>query len=98
LFSNVNDDVKITLLLLDTESESEPVLLNVYGVPELIPRIEFRQPILAGRYDNPIPPRFLAPIDILKIPAQTMPTVFTVAWALIVMVFGVFNNQHSFTA
>jgi hypothetical protein len=25
---------------------------------------------LAGRYDNPIPPRFLAPIDSLKIPAQ----------------------------
>ncbi len=24
---------------------------------------------LAGRYDKPIPPRFLAPIDILKIPA-----------------------------
>jgi hypothetical protein len=24
---------------------------------------------LAGRYDNPIPPRFLAPIDFLKIPA-----------------------------
>jgi hypothetical protein len=24
---------------------------------------------LAGRYDNPIPPRFLAPIDCLKIPA-----------------------------
>ncbi len=24
---------------------------------------------LAGRYDNPIPPRFLAPIDGLKIPA-----------------------------
>jgi hypothetical protein len=24
---------------------------------------------LAGRYDNPIPPRFLAPIDSLKIPA-----------------------------
>ncbi len=23
---------------------------------------------LAGRYDNPIPPRFLAPIDFLKIP------------------------------
>jgi hypothetical protein len=22
-----------------------------------------------GRYDNPIPPRFLAPIDFLKIPA-----------------------------
>ncbi len=27
---------------------------------------------LAGRYDNPIPPRFLAPIDSLKIPAQAM--------------------------
>ncbi len=25
---------------------------------------------LAGRYDNPIPTRFLAPIDCLKIPAQ----------------------------
>ncbi len=25
---------------------------------------------LAGRYDNPIPPGFLAPIDCLKIPAQ----------------------------
>ncbi len=24
----------------------------------------------AGRYDNPIPPRFLVPIDYLKIPAQ----------------------------
>jgi hypothetical protein len=26
--------------------------------------------LLAGRYDNPIRPRFLAPIDCLKIPAQ----------------------------
>ncbi len=25
---------------------------------------------MAGRYDNPIPPRFLAPLDSLKIPAQ----------------------------
>ncbi len=25
---------------------------------------------LTGRYDNPVPPRFLAPIDCLKIPAQ----------------------------
>ncbi len=28
---------------------------------------------LAGRYDNPIPPRSLAPIDSLKIPAQPLP-------------------------
>ncbi len=27
---------------------------------------------LAGRYDNPIPPQFLAPIYFLKIPAQRM--------------------------
>jgi hypothetical protein len=27
---------------------------------------------LAGRYDNPLPPRFLAPIASLKIPAQTL--------------------------
>jgi hypothetical protein len=25
---------------------------------------------LAGRYDIPIPPRFLAPVDSIKIPAQ----------------------------
>ncbi len=42
----------------------EPVLLNVYGALELMPRNEFR------RYENPIPPRCLAPIDFLKIPAQ----------------------------
>jgi hypothetical protein len=49
---------------------SEPVLLNVYGAPELIPRNEFRQPMcLAGWYKNPISPRCLAPIDFLKIPA-----------------------------
>ncbi len=28
---------------------------------------------LAGRYDNPLPSRFLAPIDCLKIPAQSSP-------------------------
>jgi hypothetical protein len=49
---------------------SEPVFLNVYGAQESIPRNEFRQPIVPGRYNNPIPPRFLAPIDCLKIPAQ----------------------------
>jgi hypothetical protein len=27
---------------------------------------------LAGRYDNPLPPRFLAPIDSLKIPALSI--------------------------
>ncbi len=26
---------------------------------------------LAGRYDNPLPPRYLAPIDSLKITAQS---------------------------
>jgi hypothetical protein len=38
-----------------------------------MPRHQFRQPMysLAGRYDNPIPTRCLAPIDFLKIPALT---------------------------
>ncbi len=43
------------------------------------PRIDSKEPIppdcvcsLAGRYDNPIPTRFLAPIDSLKIPAQIL--------------------------
>ncbi len=56
---------------------------SCYGAEESIPRNQFRQPMqpcnrsqgmnsaslcsLAGRYDNPIPTRFLAPIDCLKI-------------------------------
>ncbi len=43
----------------------EPVFLNVYGAQESIPRNEFRQPKLAGRYDYPIPLRILGPIDSL---------------------------------
>ncbi len=33
--------------------------------------IDSKECSLAGRYDNPIPPRFLAPIDCIKIPAQS---------------------------
>ncbi len=52
-------------------STPEPVFLNVYGAQESIPRNNSASLCsLAGRYDNPIPPRFLAPIDTLKIPAQ----------------------------
>jgi hypothetical protein len=40
----------------------EPVFLNVYGAHESIPRNECLCS-LAGRYDNPIPARCLAPID-----------------------------------
>jgi hypothetical protein len=50
---------------------TEPVFLNIYG-----PRNRFQGLnsaslccSLAGRYDNPIPTRCLAPIDCLKIPA-----------------------------
>jgi hypothetical protein len=50
-------------------ASSEPVFLNAYWAPELTPKKEFRFS-LAGRSDNPIPPRFLAPKDFLKIPAQ----------------------------
>ncbi len=53
--------------------QAEPVFLNVYEAQESIPGNEFRQHMycsLAGRYDNPIPTRFLALIDYLKIPTQ----------------------------
>jgi hypothetical protein len=56
----------------EERESSEPVFLNIYGTQESIPRNEFRQPMycsLAGQYDSPIPPRFLALIDSLKIPA-----------------------------
>jgi hypothetical protein len=49
--------------------QSEPVCLNIYGAQELIPN-SASLCSLAGRYDNPIPTRCLAPIDCLKIPAQ----------------------------
>ncbi len=54
------------------EKPPELVFLNLYGAQESMPRHQFRQPIysLAGRYDNPIPTRCLAPINFLKIPAQ----------------------------
>ncbi len=60
-------------------SSSEPVFLNVYGAQESVPRHLFRQPMysLAGRYDNPIPARCLAPIDFLKIPALIQQQVFS---------------------
>jgi hypothetical protein len=67
---------RATVLLVDVKEQvhymassshirAESVFLNVYGAPELIPRNKFRHPIcsLAGRYDNPVPPRFLALID-----------------------------------
>jgi hypothetical protein len=48
----------------------QPVFLYVYGAQESIPRNDSASLCnLAGRYNNPIPPRFIA-IDCLKIPAQ----------------------------
>jgi hypothetical protein len=50
--------------------QPEPVFLNFYGAQESIPRNESASLCsLAGRYDNSIPTRFLAPIECLKIPA-----------------------------
>ncbi len=46
----------------------EPVFLNDYGAQE--ERMNSASLCsLVGRYDNPIPTRFLAPLDCLKIPA-----------------------------
>ncbi len=50
---------------------AEPVFLNVYGAQASIQGMNSTSLCsLADRYDNPIPPRFLAPIDSLKIPAM----------------------------
>jgi hypothetical protein len=37
--------VRCIITVLYIRSYTEPVLINVYGVPELIPRNEFRQPM-----------------------------------------------------
>ncbi len=53
---------------LRKRKDTEPVFFNVYGACG--PSIDSKEWILlAGRYDNPVPPRFLAPIDFLIIPA-----------------------------
>ncbi len=38
---------------------------------------------MAGRYDNPIPTRFLAPIDCFKIPARYAARLGIDSWALL---------------
>jgi hypothetical protein len=48
----------------------EPVFLNVYGAQELFQGMNSASLCgLAGRYNNPIPTRSLAPIECLKISA-----------------------------
>ncbi len=69
-----------TIYLLSLFSTSLPTDRRQLRIFELLrsPRIDSKEPIppscvlcsLAGRYDSPIPTRFLALIDYLKIPAQ----------------------------
>jgi hypothetical protein len=50
---------------------AEAVILNFYGAQKLIQGIDSASLCsLAGRYENPIPTWFLAPLDCSKIPAQ----------------------------
>ncbi len=50
---------------------SEPVFINVYGAGNRFQGMTSASLCSpAGRYDNPIPIRFLDPIDCLKIPTQ----------------------------
>jgi len=49
------------------KSQIEPVFLNVWNRFQGMNSASLCS--LAGRYDNPIPARFLAPIDCFKIPA-----------------------------
>ncbi len=54
---------------MQSKKRPELVFLNVYGVQEWLQGINSASLCsLAGRYYNPIPPRFLALIDSLKIP------------------------------
>jgi hypothetical protein len=46
---------------------------------------------LAGRYENPIPPQCLAPIDFLKIPAQMNISIESVLYAHAPMIFKFFG-------
>jgi hypothetical protein len=49
---------------------TEPELLNFLEAQKSFPRNQFSQLMcLAGWYENPVPTRFLAPIDLLKISA-----------------------------
>jgi hypothetical protein len=56
----------------ETYDEVRARISNVFGAQESIPRNESASLCsLAGRYDNPIPTRFLDPIDCLKISAES---------------------------
>ncbi len=58
---------RLTIRLLCTE----PECLNFQGAQDRLQGTNSaRLESLAGRYDNPMPSGFLAPIDCLKIPAQ----------------------------
>ncbi len=67
-----NDDIYVALLL---SWLLHGIVLSPYFETFMEPRNRFQGMnsaslcSLAGRYDNPIPTRFLAPMDCLKIPA-----------------------------
>ncbi len=63
--------LRIVASMLIFRSCPEPVLLNVSGDQESIPVNSASLCSLAGRSDNPIPTRFLAPQECLKNPALT---------------------------
>jgi hypothetical protein len=49
--------------------EYRGIIFNFYGALESIPPA-----YVAWRYDNPVPARFLTPVDCSKIPAQSLPS------------------------
>ncbi len=54
----------------ETPENPEPVFFNVYGAQESIPTKKLIPPAYVAWRASANPPRFLAPIDSLKIPAQ----------------------------
>jgi hypothetical protein len=71
VYHAVEKGKKISLIYKESRKGSELVFLNVYRAQNRFQGMNSASLCsLAGRYNNPIPPRFLAPIDCLKIPAQ----------------------------
>ncbi len=52
--------------------------------------------ILAGRYDNPIPTRFLAPIDCLEILVQNLNCFFLLSSVAITIIYRYFFTENLF--
>ncbi len=71
----ISTQLLLSLFLLPPVSNSREGIFKLLRIPESIPRNRFCQPMQTGG-PNPLPTRFLAPIDCSKIPALS----FEIYW------------------